>query len=128
MDLTIEELARASGKTVRNLRALQSQGLLAGPTLVGRRGFYGREHLQRLAAIQRLQEEGFSLESIGVLLRAFDAGLTLAEVLGLRDSRSQAGGGGEGADEEDFFPAWPHLRRGQLLYVVPTSVLEPPAA
>jgi hypothetical protein len=37
-DLTIDELARRTGMTVRNVRAHQSRGRLARPTLRGRTG------------------------------------------------------------------------------------------
>ena len=49
-DLTIDELARKIGMTVRNVRAHQSRGLLPPPTLRGRTGYYGKEHVARLEA------------------------------------------------------------------------------
>jgi DNA-binding transcriptional MerR regulator len=63
-EITIEELARRTGMTVRNIRAHQSRGLLAPPRVVGRTGFYGDEHVERIALIRELQEEGFNLEAI----------------------------------------------------------------
>ncbi|HVA04545.1 MAG TPA: MerR family transcriptional regulator [Acidimicrobiales bacterium] len=82
--LTIDELARAAGTTTRQVRAFQTQGLLPHPDLVGRTGYYDRDHLDRLRAILRLQAHGFSLAALTSLLRAWEANLTLGEVLGLR--------------------------------------------
>ena len=42
-ELTIDELARRTGMTVRNIRAHQSRGLLPPPEVRGRTGFYGAE-------------------------------------------------------------------------------------
>jgi DNA-binding transcriptional MerR regulator len=67
-DLTIDELARRSGMTVRNIRAHQSRGLLPAPEVRGRTGFYGPEHVARIELIRELQAEGFNLESIRRLL------------------------------------------------------------
>jgi DNA-binding transcriptional MerR regulator len=67
-DLTIDELARRAGMTVRNVRAHQSRGLLPPPEVRGRTGFYGAEHLARLELIRTLQDDGFNLESIRRLL------------------------------------------------------------
>lgn len=78
-DLTIDELARRIGMTVRNIRAHHSRGLLPPPKLRGRTGYYGPEHVARLELIKELQEEGFSLELIRRLLE--DAGGSSSEVL-----------------------------------------------
>src|SRR3954452_17012186 len=67
-DLTIDELARQSGMTVRNLRAHQSRGLLPPPEVRGRTGYYGADHLARVELIRDLQTEGFNLEAIRRLL------------------------------------------------------------
>ncbi|MFD0633895.1 MerR family transcriptional regulator [Catenulispora yoronensis] len=64
----VDELARLSGMTVRNIREHQSRGLLPAPTVRGRVGFYGPEHLARLEQIKRLQADGFTLESIRRML------------------------------------------------------------
>src|SRR5919198_2742699 len=63
-EMTIDELARGAGMTVRNVRAHQSRGLLPPPELRGRTGYYGREHLARLQLISELQAEGLNLEAI----------------------------------------------------------------
>jgi DNA-binding transcriptional MerR regulator len=78
--LTIDELARRAGMTVRNVRAHQSRGLLPPPEIRGRTGYYGVEHVDRLELIKDLQAEGFSLEVIGRILER-SPGATAAEVL-----------------------------------------------
>ena len=50
--------------TVRNIRAHQSRGLLEPPRVIGRTGFYEEQHVERIALIRELQEEGFNLEAI----------------------------------------------------------------
>jgi DNA-binding transcriptional MerR regulator len=62
--LTIDELARRVGMTVRNVRAHQSRGLLPPPEIRGRTGYYGPEHVARLELVKDLQAEGFNLEAI----------------------------------------------------------------
>src|SRR3954451_8895162 len=66
--MTIDELARRTGMTVRNIRAHQSRGLVPPPEVRGRTGYYGDEHLKRVELIQELQADGFNLESIRKLL------------------------------------------------------------
>src|SRR3954469_6089843 len=53
-ELTIDELARAVGMTVRNVRAYASRGLMPPPRLVGRTGYYGEEHVTRLTLVREL--------------------------------------------------------------------------
>ena len=68
--MTIDELARASGMTVRNIRAHQSRGLLPAPEVRARTGYYGPEHVARLNLIQELQGNGYNLAAISHLLAA----------------------------------------------------------
>src|SRR6266540_504389 len=77
--MTIDELARRTGMTVRNIRAHQSRGLVPPPEVRGRTGYYGDEHLERITLIQELQADGFNLESIRKLLEG--AGGSSSEVL-----------------------------------------------
>jgi DNA-binding transcriptional MerR regulator len=67
-ELTIDELARETGMTVRNIRAHQSRGLLPPPAVRARTGYYGSEHATRLRLIQDLQAEGFNLKAIERLI------------------------------------------------------------
>jgi DNA-binding transcriptional MerR regulator len=69
-ELTIDQLAQRTGMSARNIRAHQSRGLLAPPTLRGRTGYYNEEHVARVELIQRLQADGFSLALIKRLLRS----------------------------------------------------------
>src|SRR3954467_9817108 len=69
-DLTIDELARQTGMTVRNIRAHQSRGLLPPPEVRGRTGYYGPEHLARIELIREMQGQGFNLEAIRRLVEA----------------------------------------------------------
>ncbi len=131
--LTIDELAAVSGTTTRRIRSFQTLELLPHPELRGRTGLYGPDHLTRLSAILRLQDLGFSLESLGVLFRALRSGETLAAVLGLPEPAAENSDPGAevGADTAELYgfaelqPATTAARRGRvrpLLSVVPTTV------
>jgi len=78
-DLTIDQLARKTGMTVRNIRAHQSRGLVPPPEVRGRTGYYGPDHVARIELIRELQGEGFNLEAIRRLVE--DAAGSSAEVL-----------------------------------------------
>jgi DNA-binding transcriptional MerR regulator len=62
--LSLAELAEVSGVPARSIRFYIARGLLAGPATAGRGAAYGAEHLERLAAIRRLQGEGRTLAEI----------------------------------------------------------------
>ncbi|HEX5713421.1 MAG TPA: MerR family transcriptional regulator [Solirubrobacterales bacterium] len=62
--MTIGELARRTGMTVRNIRAHQTRGLLPPPEVHGRTGFYTEEHVQRIELTREMQAEGLNLEAI----------------------------------------------------------------
>jgi DNA-binding transcriptional MerR regulator len=80
VELTIDELAREVGMTVRNVRAYRSRGLLPEPELRGRKGYYDSDHVARLELIRDLKDRGFNLEAIGQIIdRA--PGDSLREVL-----------------------------------------------
>ena len=124
---TIDELAVATGTTSRRIRSLQTLGLLARPELRGRTGLYGTVHRDRLEAVLRLQEQGFSLESLVVLFDALQEGQSLAGVLGASDpTRAGADKGTDSAELYGFAElqrAGAGARRGRpLLSVVPTTV------
>jgi DNA-binding transcriptional MerR regulator len=82
MELTVDELAQRARLPVRTIREYQTLRLLPAPRRQGRIGVYGQAHLDRLAAIGRLQRRGYSLAAIKDLLGAGDAG-GLAAVLGV---------------------------------------------
>lgn len=85
-ELRVEELAERAGTTVRNVRAYQDRGLLPSPRRSGRVALYSEVHLARLRLIGRLVERGYTLSSIGELLRAWEAGHDIGEVLGLEEA------------------------------------------
>ena len=67
-ELTIDELARETGMTVRNIRSHATRGLLPPPVVRARTGYYGPEHVARLRLIQELQANGYNLAAIKHLL------------------------------------------------------------
>lgn len=66
--MTIDELSRRTGVSTRNVRYYQTRGLLPPPTVKGRTGYYDKRHVERLALIHELQQEGLNLQAIGWLL------------------------------------------------------------
>ena len=84
--MTIDELARQSGVTSRNIRAYQTRGLLPPPRVEGRVGYYDENHLERLRYVGSLQDRGFSLAAIQCLLEAWDEGRGLQDVLGFEEA------------------------------------------
>jgi DNA-binding transcriptional MerR regulator len=93
--LTIDELASSAGTSTRNVRSFQTMGLLERPGLKGRTGQYTVHHLERLRTILRLQAEGYSLHSLGLLFAAYARGDSLGAVLGLGDRMGRRGDGGD---------------------------------
>jgi DNA-binding transcriptional MerR regulator len=84
--LTIDELAREAGTTVRNVRVYQDRGLLAPPERRGRIGLYGPDHLRRLRLVLRMLERGYPLAAIRELVEAWEERRDLASVLGLEEA------------------------------------------
>lgn len=78
---TIDELAQAAATKVSTVRMYQQKGLLPPPTMAGRVGVYGPNHLARLQLIGRLQTRGYSLAAIADLVDSFESGRSLADVL-----------------------------------------------
>ncbi len=66
--LTIDEVARDTGMTARNIRAHQSRGLLPPPQVRARTGYYTTDHINRIKLIQDMQAQGFNLKAIERLL------------------------------------------------------------
>lgn len=80
----LDELAREAGTSPRTVRYYVQRGLLPAPTFRGRDTGYGREHLVRLRAIKRLQEEYFPLDAIAAEL----ASRSLADIERIADGRT----------------------------------------
>jgi DNA-binding transcriptional MerR regulator len=87
-ELTIDELARKVGMTVRNVRAYAGRGLLAPPRLAGRTGYYGADHIEQLSLVRDLLAEGLTLAAVERVLAAESrqtASLALAMLRTVRD-------------------------------------------
>ncbi|MCV7225316.1 MerR family transcriptional regulator [Mycolicibacterium komossense] len=80
----IEELAKVSGVSSRNIRAYRERGLLEPPRRVGRTAVYGDRHLTQLQVINRLLGKGFNSAHIADFFEAVREGHDLADLLGLR--------------------------------------------
>jgi DNA-binding transcriptional MerR regulator len=74
--LTIDQLAARVGMTVRNVRAYATRGLLPAPRLRGRTGLYDEEHLARLALIQEMLADGYTLAAVERVLAHAPVGVT----------------------------------------------------
>jgi DNA-binding transcriptional MerR regulator len=84
--LTIDELAREAGTTVRNVRVYQDRGLLPPPERRGRVGLYGPDHLRRLRLVLRMLGRGYPLAAIRELVEAWEDQRDLGSVLGLEEA------------------------------------------
>jgi Ca-activated chloride channel family protein len=106
----LDELARQAGVSARTVRYYVQRGLLHAPVFRGRDTVYSNEHLLRLRAIRRLQEQFLPLDAIQrELERCSPAELhTLAA----------------GPDEAGSTTAGPSVRR----QLIPTSLLQRPTS
>jgi DNA-binding transcriptional MerR regulator len=84
-DLTIEDLEKHSGLSVRTLHYYMAEGLLPGPDKRGKYASYSQEHLDRLDLILILKEMHLPLKEIRTLLE----GMTPAEIQHYRDDQEQ---------------------------------------
>lgn len=82
----IDDLARASGTTVRNIRAYQERGLLPPPARRGRVALFDDTHLARLKVITSMLDRGYTSGHIKEMLGAWESGKELADVLGLEST------------------------------------------
>jgi DNA-binding transcriptional MerR regulator len=85
-EYTIDDLARAAGTTVRNVRAYQDKGILPPPERRGRTGIYTGAHLARLRVIGQLLARGYSIANISELIAAWEKGHDLRQLLGLESA------------------------------------------
>ena len=88
--LTIDELAAVTQIPTRTIRQYQTFGLLAPPSRTGRVGRYGPPHRERLGAIMRLQERGYSLAGMRDLFDAWESGREFRTVVGFDDGQPEA--------------------------------------
>jgi DNA-binding transcriptional MerR regulator len=85
-DLSVDELARRAGVSVRTIRFYQSEGLLPPPGRLGREARYGRAHVERLDLIAELQARGLRLSAIAELLDRAAGDVPAADWLGLGEA------------------------------------------
>lgn len=62
--MTLDELTKRVGMSVRNVRFYTTKGLVPAPIRRGRSGYYSAEHLVRLELVRELQAHGFTLSAI----------------------------------------------------------------
>ncbi len=90
----IDDLARETGTSVRNIRYYQDNGMIPPPRRVGRVAVYSDLHLARLKLILRLLERGYTASNIVELVGAWEKGRDLGDVLGLEQVLSEVGAPG----------------------------------
>lgn len=112
--LRISEFAERTGVSVRNIRFYHQAGILQRPTVRGRTGFYGQNHLERLDMVKRLQAKGYSLAAIADSIATQVPTILLGEVSG-QDPATAVW------DRDD--PS--KISRAQLAEMVPALVPEP---
>lgn len=79
----IDDLARISGVTARNIRAYRERGLLDPPRRHGRSALYDDYHLAQLQTIDELLGRGFTSAHVAEFFETVRAGGSVAELLGL---------------------------------------------
>lgn len=90
----IDELAAEAGVSPRTVRYYVQRGLLPAPEFRGKDTVYGRDHLLRLQAIKRLQQQHMPLDEIQVRLQS------ASDVELLRIAKGEAPPGGRAPFEE----------------------------
>ncbi len=96
--MRLDDFARAAGVPTTTVRLYQAKGLLPGPRLVGRTGYYNESHLARLRLIAKLQDEGFSLAAVRRVLDEWEQGRDLNALLGVEREVEELLGGPEPVD------------------------------
>lgn len=80
----LEDLARVSGVSTRNIRAYRERGLLDPPRRVGRSALYDDYHLSQLNTISQLLRKGYNSAHIAEFFTSMRQGEDLADILGLQ--------------------------------------------
>jgi DNA-binding transcriptional MerR regulator len=62
--ITLDELTKRVGTSVRNVRFYTTKGLVPPPIRRGRSGYYSPDHVARLELVRELQAHGFTLAAI----------------------------------------------------------------
>lgn len=82
----LDDLARISGVTARNIRAYRERGLLDPPRRVGRSAYYDDYHLSQLKTINQLLRRGFNSAHIAEFFASMREGADLADILGIQQA------------------------------------------
>jgi DNA-binding transcriptional MerR regulator len=121
--MPIEELSRRSGVTVRNLRELQTRGLLEPPELEGRKGRYTKRHLARVTLVRNLQERGYSIAAIADLLEKWKGSIGPLGIMNFEDGVAAEGVSADRRlDQAEVFALIPELRSDAKLLAQAISV------
>jgi DNA-binding transcriptional MerR regulator len=103
----LDDLARISGVSARNIRAYRERGLLDPPRRVGRSAYYDDYHLSQLKTINQLLRKGFNSAHIAEFFASMRQGADLSDILGIRQAilGPRTDEGGEGAVSSSDGPA-----------------------
>jgi DNA-binding transcriptional MerR regulator len=82
----LNDLARISGVSPRNIRAYRERGLLDPPRREGRSAFYDDSHLSQLKTINQLLRKGFNSAHIAEFFARMREGHDLAAILGVQQA------------------------------------------
>lgn len=82
----LDDLARVSGVSARNIRAYRERGLLDPPRRVGRSAYYDDYHLSQLKTINQLLRKGFNSAHIAEFFTSMRHGADLADILGIQQA------------------------------------------
>jgi DNA-binding transcriptional MerR regulator len=80
----LDELAKISGVSARNIRAYRERGLLDPPRRVGRAALYDDYHFSQLRTITQLLNRGFNSAHIAEFFASMRQGADLADILGIQ--------------------------------------------
>ena len=108
----LDDLAKVSGVSARNIRAYRERGLLDPPRRVGRSAYYDDYHLSQLKTINQLLRKGFNSAHIAEFFQSMRHGADLADILGIQravlgpqgDQDSEVTGPPEGASSVSAGP------------------------
>lgn len=77
---TVDELAAATGMTVRTTRYYAGLGMIPPPTRRGRMAYYTESHRARLELVRALQDHGFTLAAIEKYLARLPSGASVEDL------------------------------------------------
>src|SRR3954469_93326 len=82
----LDDLAKVSGVSARNIRAYRERGLLDPPRRVGRSAYYDDYHLSQLKTINQLLRKGFNSAHIAEFFASMRQGADLTDILGIQQA------------------------------------------